>query len=290
MNENIRIAGLTALALLIGTTAVHAQVGTLTGTRQIEDRIEDVEDDVQDDLEEAEDPYRFGNPEFRPGFSGSASLGYSGTDGNTEEQNLTIGARLRHAQGPFVQNLGVVLDYSETDGDSDQEDIFMVYEGNYYFNESFYAFVLGRAEFNGLADDPDASGELAGVPLADRVKTDGFIGIGPGYRVVNRQDMTWRVQAGVGLSYLEFGDDRDETETGYIASSRFYYRFNENVFLTNDTDVLNSDEALRVNNDFGVNFKMTDAFSTRVSYLTDYNEAREIRTDNKLGVSLVYGF
>ncbi|AXQ92682.1 DUF481 domain-containing protein [Cereibacter azotoformans] len=290
MKENIRLTGLTALALLIGSTAVHAQVGTITGTRQLEERLEDIEEDIQEDLEEAEDPYRFGTPEFRPGFSGSASIGYSGSDGNTDEQNLTIGARLRHAQGPFVQNFGLVLDYAETDGNSDQEDIFMVYEGNYYFNEQFYGFVLGRAEFNGLADELDVTGDLADVPLAERVKTDGFIGFGPGYRVVNRPDMTWRVQAGIGVSYLEFGDGRDETETGYIASSRFYWRFNENVFLTNDTDVLESDEALRVNNDFGVNFRMTDAFSTRVSYLTDYNEARAIRTDNKLGVSLVYGF
>ncbi|WP_145111484.1 DUF481 domain-containing protein [Cereibacter sediminicola] len=290
MKENIRLAGLTGLALLIGTTAVHAQVGTLTGTRQLEDRLEDIEEDIQDDIAEAEDPYRFGNPEFRPGFSGSASVGYSGSDGNTDEQNLTIGARLRHAQGPFVQNFGLVLDYAETDGNSDQEDIFMVYEGNYYFNEQFYGFVLGRAEFNGLADELDVTGDLADVPLGERVKTDGFIGFGPGYRVVNRPDMTWRVQAGIGVSYLEFGDGRDETETGYIASSRFFWRFNENVFLTNDTDVLESSEALRVNNDFGVNFRMTDAFSTRVSYLTDYNEARAIRTDNKLGVSLVYGF
>ena len=35
---------------------------------------------------------------------------------------------------------------------------------------------------------------------------------------------------------------------------------------------------------------MTDAFATRVSYLTEYNEARAIRTDNKLGISLVMGF
>ena len=45
-----------------------------------------------------------------------------------------------------------------------------------------------------------------------------------------------------------------------------------------------------INNDLGVNFKMSDAFSTRVSYLTEYNDSRAIRTDNKLGVSLVYGF
>ncbi|MCE6960242.1 DUF481 domain-containing protein [Cereibacter sphaeroides] len=290
MKDTTRLAGLAAVSLVMAVGIAQAQVGTIIGTRQLDERIEDIEEDVQEDLEASEDTQRFGSPEYRPGFSGSASLGYSGSDGNTEEQNLTIGTRLRHAQGPFVQNLALALDYSENDGDRDQEDLFMVYEGNYYFNEQFYGFVLGRAEFNGLADDPDAGGEIGDTPIEERVKTDGFIGFGPGYRVVNRPDMTWRVQAGIGLSYLEFGDDREETETGYIASSRFFWRFNENVFLTNDTDVLQSDEALRANNDFGVNYRMTESFATRVSYLTDYNEARAIRTDNKLGVSLVYGF
>ena len=290
MTHHIRLAGMTALGLVLAGDLALAQTGTLTGTRQIDDRIEDIERDVQDELERADDAARFGAPEYRPGFSGSASIGYNGSDGNSEEQNLTIGARLRHAQGPFVQNFGIVLDYSENDGDSEQEDLFAVYEGNYYFDEKFYMFGLARAELNGLADDPDAVGEIADVPLSERVKTDAFIGFGPGYRVVNRPDLTWRVQAGIGVSYLEWGDDRDETEAGYIASSRLFWRYNPTIFLTLDTDVLESDSALRVNNDFGVNFKVTDTFSTRISYLTDYNEAREIRTDNKLGIALVYGF
>ena len=57
-----------------------------------------------------------------------------------------------------------------------------------------------------------------------------------------------------------------------------------------DTDILTSDAALKINNDLGLNVKMTDAFSTRISYLTEYNDSRAIDTDNKLGVSLVYGF
>ena len=102
--------------------------------------------------------------------------------------------------------------------------------------------------------------------------------------------MAWRVQAGVGISYLEDGLGDSVTETGVIASSRFFYKFNDNVFASMDTDILKSDAALRINNDLGVNFKVTDAFQTRVSYLTEYNDSRAIRSDNKLGVSLVYGF
>lgn len=271
------VAGGAVFALLLGATASMAQ-GVLTGTDALDDRLDDIEERAQDDLERAQDASRFGNPEFRPGLSGSASLSYSGSTGNNESQEFSAGARLRFAQGQVVQTIGVALEFSDEDGVTTEEEIFGVYDLNYYFDDRFYGFVLGRVESDGLADE------------VTEVRTDAFVGFGPGYRILNTPDVTWRVQAGIGLSYLKDGLDNDETETGYIVSSRFFYSFNENVFLTNDTDVLKSDSALRINNDLGVNFKMTDAFSTRVSYLTEYNDSRDIRADNKLGVSLVYGF
>ena len=271
------VAGGAVFALLLGATASMAQ-GVLTGTDALDDRLDDIEERAQDDLERAQVASRFGNPEFRPGLSGSASLSYSGSTGNNESQEFSAGARLRFAQGQVVQTIGVALEFSDEDGVTTEEEIFGVYDLNYYFDDRFYGFVLGRVESDGLADE------------VTEVRTDAFVGFGPGYRILNTPDVTWRVQAGIGLSYLKDGLDNDETETGYIVSSRFFYSFNENVFLTNDTDVLKSDSALRINNDLGVNFKMTDAFSTRVSYLTEYNDSRDIRADNKLGVSLVYGF
>ncbi|MGL4310588.1 MAG: DUF481 domain-containing protein [Paracoccaceae bacterium] len=276
MNKLLTAAAFAA-ATSISATAALAQ-GELLGTDALDDRLDDIEEAVQEDLDRAEDRARFGNPEFRQGLSGSASLGYTGQSGNSESNELTLGVRLRHASGNFVQTLGMALDYTDVEGDSTKEDVFGVYDGNYYFNDRVYGFILGRVQSDGLAE------------LATDTRTDAFLGFGPGYRVINTPDMTWRVQAGVGVSYLKNGIGESETEPGYIASSRFFYKFNDNVFATNDTDVLKSDTALRVNNDLGVNFKMTDSFATRVSYLTEYNESRAIRTDNKLGVSLVYGF
>lgn len=277
MTNIVRLGGVSALALLLGATVSLAQ-NRITGINDINDRIDDVGIDVNRDLNYGNDAQRFGNPEFQPGLSGSASLSYSGKTGNNESQEFSAGARLRYAQGQFIQTIGVVLDYSDDDGDRTKEDIFAVYDGNYFFNDQFYAFILGRAESDGLAN------------TVDEVRTDAFLGVGPGYRIINNPNTTWRVQAGVGVSYLEDGVGNDDTEVGYIASSRFYYAFNENVFMTNDTDVLSSDAALRINNDLGVSFKMSDAFATRVSYLTDYNDERAERTDNRLGLSLVYGF
>lgn len=292
------LRGMSTFALLMGATlmgsaltggAAMAQT-TLTGIRDVNDQIDDINYDVNRDLNRATDEQRFGNPDYKPGLSGSAALGYTGNSGNTESQELTIGARLRYASGRLVQHLNMAIDFSEEDNSSTQEDTFAVYELNYYFDDRFYGFVLGRMLTDGLGDELTPNDIDRGVTLDRKVKQDGFLGFGPGYRIFNQPDMAWRVQAGVGVSYMKYGNDESDTETGWIASSRFFKAFNENIFLTMDTDVLSSSEALRVNNDLGINFKMTDAFATRVSYLTDYNESRAIRTDNKLGVSLVYGF
>ncbi|WP_372839849.1 YdiY family protein [Phaeovulum sp.] len=272
-----KIFTISALAFAFGATSALAQTALL-GIEAIDDRITEIEDAAAEDLARSEDASRFGNPEFRPGLSGSAALTYSGTVGATDSQDLSIGARLRYAEGLWVQTIGVVLDYSETDGVRTKEDVFAVYDANRYFNDQFYGFVLGRVKSDGLAT------------TAGDTRTDAFIGVGPGYRIVNTPDVTWRVQAGIGVSYLKDGLGDSVTETGYIVSSRAFYKFNENLFLTNDTDILSSDTALRIDNDFGVSIRMTDAMSTRLSYLTDYNDSRTVKTENKVGVSLVFGF
>jgi putative salt-induced outer membrane protein len=261
---------------LLAMTPVLAQ--DITGVQDLDDRITDIEEDVAEDMDRSNDAARFGFPEYQPGFSGNASLGYAAETGNTESQEFNLGMRLRYAEGNWVQTLGIAADFAEDAGVKTKEDIFAVYDANYYLNDRFYLFGLARVERDGLA------------VAADQIGRDAFIGFGPGYRVINTPDMAWRLQAGVGVSYLENGLGQSETEEGYLASSRFFYQISDAVFLTNDTDILSSDTALRANNDLGVNFKVTDTLSTRISYLTDFNDARAIETDNRLGVSLVVGF
>ena len=292
MTVKLRTLGAGVLAIAAAQVAFApaavAQV-VITGVEALNDRIDDIDDDVRDDMARSEDAARFGNPEFRPGLSGSASLGYSGKTGNNESQDITGGVRLRFAQGQFVQTLGAALDFSEANNTATKEDVFVVYDANYYFDQNFYGFVLGRLKTDGLATEWDGI-DPVDDPRAGNTRRDAFLGFGPGYRIVNTPDMTWRVQAGIGVSYLQDGLKNSTTETGYLAASRFFYKINDNFFVTNDTDVLKSKSALRANNDLGLNVKMTDAFSTRISYLTEYDESRTIRTDNKLGVSLVFGF
>ncbi len=271
-----KLASATALAMLM-TTPVFAQA-IAVGGGSVDDAIEDIERDVAADFARSGDDSRFGNPEGRSGFSGSASLAYSGQTGENDTQELAIGARLRYETGQLVQTLSMAIEFNEADGVSNKEDVFGVYDANYYLNDQFYLFGLARVSTNGLAT------------LATETQTDAYLGFGPGYRIINTPTMTWRAQAGLGWRYVEDGTGASVDEAGYLVASRFFYQFNDNLFLTNDTDILTSDVSTVVNNEIGVNFKMSDAFSTRVSYLTEYDDSEAIRTDNKLGVALVYGF
>lgn len=229
-----------------------------------------------------------------------------------------------HNEGPFAQSIGLSIEFGEDDnGNKDQEEVNAIYDAQYYFNDQFYAFALGRISVNGLVDGERNSGGQSNEDFAaefSNLRRDAFLGFGPGYRVINTPDTAWRVQAGIGVRYAQTGAqyagfdiarDADgnaifgaggsfdttpvgsssETETGYIASSRFYHRFNEVVFVTNDTDWLGSSDIDDViTNEFGVNFQVSEQLATRMSYTTEYQENREIRTDNRLGVAVVYGF
>lgn len=304
------------LSILLGASAMVAAFSapafaqtefstgaSITGVGALEDQITDVEDAVQDDFERSLDRARWGRPDARQGTFGSVALTYAGRDGNTENQDFSLAGRVSHNQGPFQQSVGILLEYGEDDdGDTDTEKTSVIYDANYYFNDRVYAFGIGRLTTDGLANDFDDLTDEEFLDRDGRLKRDAFLGFGPGYRIINNDTTAWRMQAGVGVRYtqtvltdIDAADDRtseldSDTSVGYIVSSRFYHSFNDQFFLTNDTDFLSSDANDTATNELGLNFRMSERFATRVSYRTEYVSDRTIRTDNTLGVSLVMGF
>ncbi|AUH63525.1 DUF481 domain-containing protein [Paracoccus zhejiangensis] len=297
------------VALLAGATAIFAALSVpafaqteiaaganATGVSAVDDQITDIEDAVTDDFERSQDSERFGPEDRRQGLFGSMALTYAGSSGNSDAQDLGVAGRVSYNQGPFAQSVGLAIEFSENDdGNKDKEEVSGIYDAQYYFNDRFYAFALGRFTIDSLVDgEADYPGDEDVAEELTDLRRDGFLGFGPGYRVINTDSTAWRVQAGVGVRYTQTGqqyvDDESDTDTGYILSSRFYHRFNENIFVTNDTDYLTSDANDVATNQFGVNFQMSEQLATKVSYTTEYQSDRDIRTDNTLGVSLVYGF
>ncbi len=285
--KQVKLLGTAAILAALSVPA-YAQTefatgGNVTGLGDVDRAITDVQDDVEDDFARSGDPYRFGPAERRQGLSGSMSLSYTGRTGNTDNQDILVGGRVSYAAPQWAQTVGLLIEFTENDdGSKDEERVRGIYDAMYYINDQFYAFGLGMFDINGTA-------------VGDDLRRDGLIAVGPGYRIINNETTAWRVQAGIGYRYGQTANQRaaddSDSEVAYIVSSRLYHRFNENIFLTNDTDYIGSSDIQdRITNELGVNFAMTEQLATRVSYTTEYAEDREIRTDNKLGVSIVYGF
>ena len=270
------LAAAASVAALLSANAALAQ-GALVGTEALDDRIEDIEDDVRDEFERSDDEERFGGNQYAQGWTGSLSASLSATSGNTDTVDFSLGARMRYGAGPWNHAFGAAIEIGEDNDVKSKEEAFLTYEANRYFGDSFYVFGLGSLRYDDFASN----------------RYDAFLGFGPGYRVINTSDLTWRIQAGPGVRYTEDQLGADETELAALASSRIFYNISETVFLTNDTDVLYSDVGTLATNEISVNFKMTDTLSTRVGYRTEYDSdpvPGVNSTDNALTAAIVFGF
>lgn len=275
MKKSIKLATVSALALMIAAPSFAQSV--VLGMDDLDDRVEDLERDVNRDMAKAEDKDRFGNNQFAQGWSGSMALGLSATEGNTDTADLSVAGRLRYGVGPWNHTWAFALEAAEDNDVRNKEEAFATYEANRYVSENAYIFGVGTLRYDGFASN----------------KWDAFLGAGPGYRIINTENTAWRVQAGPGVRYIEDQFGNDDTEIAGIASSRLYQKINEYAFLSNDTDVLFSDNDTLVVNDLGVTFKLSKSLATRTSLRTEWNSdplpGRD-DTDTSLNVSLVVGF
>ena len=293
MNTLLKLASVSALALAVAAP-VSAQ-STLTGVQDMNDNIDDITTDVERDQRRGQDTDRFGPNGVAQGFKGSFALTASAASGNSDTGDLAGAGRLTYGIGDWSHLIGFAIEYGESNGVKNKEKFFATYEASRYFSEQFYMFGLGRYQYDGTLINGSgvAIGGVAPGGVLPGSETDAFLGFGPGYRVINTPDQTWRVQAGPGARYFKGANGVSDTEVGFIVSSRYFYGITDTVSFTNDTDILGSDANTIFSNDAGINFKVSNSLSTRISYRTDYNTdptGGAVSTDNTLGVSLVMGF
>jgi putative salt-induced outer membrane protein len=295
MTQRTLFAGAAAVALLVAGAA-QAQVTAPMETRPVDTRpalggaqqavgtglgeeIEDIEIRTQRELARAEDEARFGTAAVAPGFQGSVALTGAGSWGNTDSADLGIAGRFTFGADPVNHSFALGVEYGESDDDRDRNRVLGVYDLTYDFTPQFYGFGIVRGQYDEFA----STNEI-----------DIFAGVGPGIRVINTEDVAWRVQAGPGYRYTKNVDTGDtEDEFAGIASSRFFYRVTSDMFLTNDTDVIYSDIDTLVSNDLALNTRLTGPLSARVSLRTDYSTdpaPGNRSTDNYLTLGVVYSF
>jgi len=220
-------------------------------------------------------------------WTGEGSFGAGFTSGNTDTSDLGLGLKLARKSGDWKVSLEALADYGKTDGVETKNRAFVAGQLDRDFGPRAYAF--GRASYE--------RDEFSGFDSRT------FVGAGVGYRIITGERTTWSVEGGPGVKFDEVRattlpgpiivPSQSETSFSVIAGSKFAHAFNDNVKLTNDTNVLYAKTSTQLTNSLAVTAALTGALSARFSVDVRHDTDPPFgfdKTDTATRVSLVYGF
>ncbi len=220
--------------------------------------------------------------EGEDGWYGEGSFSFGTTTGNTETTDLGLGAKVNRKMGVWTVGGEAAADYGELAGVESRNRILVAGTADRQINDRLFGF--GRVSYE--RDEFTAYENRA------------FLGAGLGYTVLTGGAASWTVRGGPGVKIDKLrnpgpGVDAEQTGLGAFARSEYGYAFNDNVKLTNDTDVLYGENSTQLGNVIALTANLGAGLAGRVSfdvrYDTDPAPGFE-DTDTATKVSLVYGF
>lgn len=218
------------------------------------------------------------------GWSGDIEANGSVTTGNNETTNAGVRFVLRNRGYDWRHDLGVSADYGEADGSTNKRRWRASYKIGRDISERSFLF----ANTDHYSDDFGA------------FKNGTFVGAGYGYDVLIDGPLLWDVEIGAGyrsqkarLTQTVPTDPITRTESFASArlSSDLDYQLNENVLLTNDTELFYSDADTYIINEIALTSELFSQIALRASFRieshTDVPEGRE-KTDTISRIGIVY--
>lgn len=262
------VLSLTAGAALAQTTAFDNQDAAV-------DAFDNLQEQITDDAERDMEP--FGNVGRPVGFDGSFALRGQLSDGNTDSADLGIGANLGYYDGTNGYQLILSYAYGEVDGVETENSTLYSLEYTRDFGPRWY----GYAQIQGAHDEY--------ATFTD----DTFAGLGIGYKVIERADVTWYISGGPGYRWAELSNGTSIEEEALSLNSNYTARLSDTVLGTLDTSIIYSESDMVVYNDAGINISLNESLALRTSLASEFHTdplpgSQDL--DNTLGVSLVYSF
>jgi putative salt-induced outer membrane protein len=268
-----------ATCILAGASA-QAQSTAFENQDAASDAVEDLEEQIRDDRDR--DLERFGNSGRRIGSYGSVSARATATsDDDNDDVDLGVGLRFGNYDGVNGYDLSLSYNFGKSDDEETKNNLLAGFDYRRDLSGNLFAFGKADVAYDGLADE---DGEY---------ESDVFVGAGIGYRIYNDKDRQWSVQAGPGYRVANIVGEDEVSEAAIGVSSNYFQSLSETSYVTNDTDVIASEESMLVNNELALSVSMTNALALRTSLTTAFNDATDDglgEARNTLGVSVVYNF
>ena len=224
---------------------------------------------------------------FFENWTGRGELGAFRATGNSSNTGVTGGVKLTREGIDWRHKLTARADYQETNGVVTREQYFAAYEPNYQINERLFAYALAQYErdrFQGFSARYAVSG-------------------GVGYRVIDEDDIQLSVKAGPAYRVTEFTNGTSESRLAGLFGLDFDWTITDRLKLTHDTNavaetagsaqIIVDSSNTSLNFVTGLNAKISDDFSARVSYAIEYDSnppAGAVQTDTLSRITLIYDF
>src|SRR5688572_25574030 len=220
-------------------------------------------------------------------WSGTGQIGAFQSSGNSDNVGVTLSLALNRTGMDWEHRLKAAADYQRSNGRTSREQYLASYEPRYQVNGDLFSYALAQYEqdrFQGFSSRYSLSG--------------GF-----GYQVLDGEALKLTVKAGPAWRSVEYLDGSGESSFGRLAGMDFDWQIAKSLKLTQDANlVADSRRAATVIVDStstsvlattGLEAKISDGLTTRLSYTVDYNSnppEGAVSTDTQTRFTLVYGF
>lgn len=220
-------------------------------------------------------------------WSGKGQVGAFLSSGNSDDSGVSLALNLDRKGIDWQHKLRGAVDYQRSNGQTSREQYLFAYEPRFNINPGLFAYSLAQYERN---------------------RIQGFLGRyavsgGLGYNVVDTPSLDLSLKAGPAFRRTEFVGGDSEDRLGGLAGLDFDWRVTDRLTLTQDTNMIaesGGSATLIVDSSrttlalvTGLEAKMTDRLTTRLSYAVDYDSnpaAEAVSTDTLTRFTLVYGF
>jgi len=220
-------------------------------------------------------------------WSGRGQLGAFQSTGNSDNVGVTLSLSLTRRGIDWEHRLRATGDYQRSNGRTSREQLLASWEPRVQIGKDLFAYSLAQYErdrFQGFSSRYSLSGGL-------------------GYKLIDSQAAQLSVKLGPAWRHVDFLDGASDSSFGGLAGVDFDWRIARALTLTQDTNlVADSGGAATVIVDStstsilattGLEAKLSDRLTTRLSYTIDYNSnppPRAVTTDTLSRFTLVYDF
>lgn len=214
---------------------------------------------------------------FFDNWSGKGELGGFRTTGNTDNTGLSASLNLKRENEKWVVKLGGYADYQETENITTKEQYRAFLEGNYKFNQRFYAYALTQYEKDSFQGFNSRWSVSAGL----------------GYRVIDEETITLDMKGGPAWRHTDFTDGTSDSQIAVLGSLDFDWKISDTLKFTEDASMYLESGNKSFTSTTGLEAKLMEKLTGRLSYTWEHETDPPIgrrKTDTISRITLIYDF